>query len=437
MIDRWRMVVRRLAARLRIMRDALVLARSPLFDAAWYREQMPGQRIHVPTLHYLRRGATEGLHPGPCFDGPAYLAAHADVDFSGGNPLLHYLARGQREGRAIFPAGISPRRRLAVLASGGSIDPLGPGGPLTPSEPYLASIIIPTRDRPTDLARCIHGVLHRTAHHNIEVLIVDNGSRTRRARILLQRLARDPRIRVLSHPDPFNWSAMNNHAAGLARGDFLVLLNNDITITAPHWLGEMLALAERPGIGAVGAKLLYPNGRIQHAGISLGRRARASHIFRRARADDPGPFGMLTTRRSVAAVTGACLAIRRASFMAVGGLEQVHLPITNSDVDLCLRLRARGLAIMWTPHAVLTHAEAVTRGLDVSPAHCARVASERKYLLATWGPLAEADPTLPPGTVIAGERLLRVLDLPRPAPQLAPATRHMARDDRDLRPNHL
>lgn len=429
---------------LRLARASWRLRRSKLFDAAWYRGQSPGRPIRAPTLHYLRRGAVEGWQPGPCFDGTAYLAAHADVDFSGANPLLHYLTTGQMEGRLIFPVGPLPRRQLLPLRS---IPPTAPAPKARSTEAdagQLVSIIIPTRDRAGLLARCVEGLLLHTTHRAIEIIIVDNDSRSRRARRLLRRLARDPRIRVLAHPGPFNWSAMNNRAAREARGTFLLLLNNDIAVREPDWLGAMLAQAAGPGVGAVGARLLYPNGRIQHAGISLGRRALASHVFRHARADDPGPFGMLARTRDVAAVTGACLMVRRTLFAAVGGLEATHLRLTNSDIDLCLRLRARGKRIIWAHDAVLTHLEAASRGLDASPAQIARVRTERAYLLATWGVLAETDPTLPPGCVVAGERLLRpppqcsapmqctdaVLDQPDVAKQLAPATSILADHDR-------
>ena len=285
--------------------------------------------------------------------------------------------------------------------------------PVTPRAPKrlditehpLVSVIIPTRDNPRMLARCVNGILKQTDYPKLEIIVVDNASRTRRARRLLATMQQDPRLRVIDFSARFNWSAMNNKAARTARGDILLLLNDDIAVLQSGWLQEMVALAMRPGIGIVGAKLLYPNGGIQHAGISLGAGAVARHLFRHARAEDPGYVGILSQRRSVAAVTGACLAIRRTQFHVVGGLEEAHLGVTNGDIDLCLRIRAQGQRVVWTPFAVLQHQEAATRGLDITDTQRTRLRAEREYLVQTWGALAQSDPYLNPNLDLVGERL--------------------------------
>jgi GT2 family glycosyltransferase len=271
----------------------------------------------------------------------------------------------------------------------------------------LVSIIIPTRDRAALLARCVDSILHRTNHPALELLIVDNDSRDRRTARLLDRLATDQRVRVLRHPGPFNWSAMNNAAARVARGKILVLLNNDVESLHPDWLSEMVELALRPEIGVVGARLLYPDGTVQHAGMTLGPGAVATHLLRGAARDDPGHGEMLHHTRSVAAVTGACMAMRHDVFDAVGGFEETHLAVTHNDVDFCLRVRARGLRVVCTPRAELLHREAASRGMDNNPEQQARAQRERDYLLRTWGILAESDPYLSPNlTTVHGDLVL-------------------------------
>lgn len=389
---------RRLRAYARLRRDAAELAASGLFDPAWYRAHNAelGQ-LRNPALHYLRRGAAEGRHPSARFDGDAYRDRYPDVEMEDANPALHYVRVGRAEGRVCcsVSARAGPRPdTITGMRAGAADDRVDQVAPLLASWP-LVSVIIPSREKGWMLARCVADVLRRTDYPLIEVIVVDNGSRSLLARRLLARLRRRDGVRVLDFPAPFNWSAMNNAAARVARGAVLVLLNNDIRARQPGWLREMVCLAMAPAIGVVGAKLLYPDNRVQHAGIGLGRGAVARHLFRHARAGDAGPGGMLARRRRVAAVTGACMAIRADLFAAVGGLEEAHLGVTNGDVDLCLRVRARGAGVVWTPFAVLEHHEAVTRGLDLSDAQRARLRREREYLVACWGQLAQTDPYWP------------------------------------------
>ncbi len=280
-----------------------------------------------------------------------------------------------------------------------------PATPARPAPAPLVSVIVPTRDRAALLGACAEGVLNRTDYPAIEFLIVDNDSREPRTATLFARLRADQRVRILPHPGPFNWSAMNNAAAAVARGHILLLLNNDIDVIAPGWLSELVALALRPDVGAVGAKLLYPDGTVQHAGMTLGRGSFGAHLYRHAARDDPGHGGMLAARRRVSAVTGACLAIRRDVFDAVGGIEAAHLRVTGSDVDLCLRVRERGLAVICTPHAVLYHRELASRGVDATPAQRARVAAERAYLLQRWGNAIETEAHLSPNLTVVQETL--------------------------------
>ncbi len=268
----------------------------------------------------------------------------------------------------------------------------------------LVSVIIPTRDRARLLATALDGLLNATDYAPLEVLIVDNDSRERATAALFDRLAADTRVRILRVPGAFNWSSLNNQAARAARGEVLVLLNNDVEIISPGWLGELVAHAMRPGIGIAGGKLLYPDGTVQHLGMTLDPAGCFCHIMRGAPADVPGFAGEFGVTRSVAAVTGACLAIRREVFFAVGALEENELAVTSNDIDLCLRVRRAGFRVVLTPGCVLLHHEAASRGHDGGPGQRARVLAERDYLRRQWGEMAETDPTMNPNLCLLFDR---------------------------------
>jgi GT2 family glycosyltransferase len=271
-----------------------------------------------------------------------------------------------------------------------------------PSPAPGVSLIIPTRDQPDLLAACLDGLLRRTEYSPMEVLLVDNGSTDPRAVAVLDAAARDPRVRVIRQPGPFNWSHLNNVAARQARGDVLVLLNNDTATIDPHWLTEMVSHAIRPEIGAVGAKLLYPDGRVQHAGVAIDDAGGTKHLYRFRRDTDPGPVMALATTRGVTAVTGACLAVRRAMYLEIGGPTET-LAIASNDVDLCLRLAARGYRNLWTPFAVVEHRELATRGADTTPEMQARAERELRQLRRDWGGALAREPHLNANLVVVDE----------------------------------
>ena len=255
----------------------------------------------------------------------------------------------------------------------------------------LVSVIIPTRDHPELLGTCTDALLRRTDYDALELLIVDNGSTEAAALFLLDRLAADSRVRVLRAPGPFNWSALNNRAAHEARGEVLLLLNNDIDALEPDWLTVLASHAIQPGVGAVGPKLLYPDGRVQHAGLTTTMAGLPQHLFRFAGAADAGPFELMAAARSVWAVTGACLAIARDVFYAAGGLNEA-LPVAYNDVDLCMRLTALGYRIVWTPWACLEHRELASRQSDHSSGRRDAVREELDRLLRDWGRFVLHDP---------------------------------------------
>ncbi len=264
-----------------------------------------------------------------------------------------------------------------------------------PDPAPLVSVIIPTRDHPELLGPCMEGLLHHTDYPRLELLIVDNGTVDPEALAMLDRLAGDPRVTVLRDTRPFNWAALNNQAARRATGALLLLLNNDIAVLQPDWLSELVGQAVQPGVGAVGAKLLYPDGRIQHAGITTDMRGFPRHPFRYAPGDDTGAFGELAHAHDVWGVTGACMAIPRDVFFAVGGLNEAFASSYN-DVDFCLRLTANGYRIVWTPWSVLEHRELASRPADHSPERRAAAAAELHRLQADWGAFVQSDPTLHP-----------------------------------------
>jgi GT2 family glycosyltransferase len=263
------------------------------------------------------------------------------------------------------------------------------------SEPSV-SIIVPTKDQRDLLSRCVDGILNRTRYAKLEVLIVDNRSEEGATRAYLNKIAADPRVRVLRYEQPFNFSLINNWAATQATGEVLLFLNNDTEVIGPDWLRHMVANACRIEVGAVGAKLLYPTGRVQHGGVILGMGGVGRHFHLGRQRHDPGYFGRALLQQNLSAVTAACLAMRRKVFDEVGGFNGRDLRVTFSDVDLCLRIRQRGYLIVWTPLAELYHHESVSRDSDLLPARHREFLLEYEYMRSKWGCLLDRDPYFNP-----------------------------------------
>lgn len=300
-------------------------------------------------------------------------------------------------------AGPARIRHVAAVLFHGAGPPPGPATQLAahpavlpPAMVPTVTVILPTRDRADLLAASSGGVLRGTDYPALDLLVVDHGSTEPAARALLAEIAADPRAAVMPWEGAFNFAAMNNAAARQARGAVLLLLNNDIEVIDLAWLRAMVAYAARPDVGAVGARLLYRDGRLQHGGMVLGPAGRATHVLRGAPRDAPGYGGQLAVPRDMSAVTAACLAIRAEVWAAVGGMDE-GLPVAWNDVDLCQRVRAAGLRVIWTPHAVLLHGEGETRGEDALDAgRQARFLADGARYRATWGRAADEDPFLNP-----------------------------------------
>lgn len=274
--------------------------------------------------------------------------------------------------------------------------------PELPEHLPKVSIIVATKDHPELLGPFLDGILNRTDYPDVELVIVDNGTSDPDARELIRRAGSDPRVIVLRDPSAFNWSRLNNQGARLATGSVLVLANNDITVLSPEWLRELVAHAIRPEIGLVGARLLYPDGTIQHAGMVLYGDGVPKHVMRFASPETQAMNGIFTVPRTVSAVTGACVAMRRDVFLEVGGLDEA-LAVACNDVDLCLRVQAHGYRIVWTPFATLEHRELATRGADLTLAMQARALAELNYLMRQWGGALLADRYFNPNLMLVEE----------------------------------
>jgi GT2 family glycosyltransferase len=266
--------------------------------------------------------------------------------------------------------------------------------PLASARPRV-SVIVPTRDRPDLLRRCIDG-LQANPYGPLEILVVDNGSVREETHALLRAIEARRAARVLRDARPFNYSALNNHAAGIATGEILCFLNDDVVPPPTGWLRELVSQSSRPGVGAVGARLTYPGGSVQHAGIVTGLYGTAAHIFRGASASSPGDaLGRAWIVRGCSAATGACLAVPADTFRAVGGFDE-RLAVAFNDVDLCLRIRELGKRVVFTPFAELVHEEQQSRGHDDTLARRMRLLRETDLLHARWGQRLREDPFYSP-----------------------------------------
>lgn len=259
-----------------------------------------------------------------------------------------------------------------------------------PSSRPLVSIVIPTRDGVKLLRTCVSGLIHGTAYDRIEILIVDNESTDPETLSYFGDVVTDRRVRVLPFAGAFDYSAINNYGVAQTSGPIVALLNNDIAVKESRWLDEMVAHAIRRDVGAVGAKLLYRDDTIQHAGVVLGIGGVASHIFKRQRADGGGYNGRLKVTQELSAVTAACVLIRRDVWDLVGGLDR-DFPVAFNDVDLCLRIRSAGFRVIWTPEACLYHLESASRGREDDQAKRERFNKDKARMLDRWGPTIADD----------------------------------------------
>ncbi|MBV9075889.1 MAG: glycosyltransferase [Methylobacteriaceae bacterium] len=318
----------------------------------------------------------------------------------------NYKRSGAFSGRRLDEALRARRRALEDYVARRGIDGEVLEGPFgfnrlkrrLPDPAPKVTVVIPTRDAAKLVAVAARGVLEGTTYPDLELVIIDNESREPETRTLFDALRRDPRVKIRPYPGPFNFSAMNNRVVEESDAEFILLLNNDIEVIEPNWLGEMVALGLSDAVAAVGGRLLYPDNHVQHGGIVLGVGGLngvdgvAGHSQLRAKRRHPGYFGRLVIPQYMSAVTGACMLVRREAFLAVGGFDEDKLAVAFNDVDLCLKLRAAGWKIAWTPYATLYHHESATRGVDTAPEKQERFNREVRVMLDRWGQTLRRDP---------------------------------------------
>ncbi len=337
----------------------------------------PRQIRHIPRVLYHWR--VHGESTAKSMDAKPYAA------IAGERALNEHLARTGVRASAEHQ-GFGYRVRYAL-----------------PSQPPLVSLVIPTRNALALVRQCVSSIVEKTTYPKYEILLVDNASDDPAALAYFESLAQQPNIRVLRDERPFNYAQLNNTAVAQARGEVVALVNNDIEVLTPDWLSEMVSIALQPGVGAVGARLWYPNMTLQHAGVILGVGGTAAHSHRGMPAGREGYGGRAALIQSFSAVTAACLVIRKALYEQVGGLDEVRFAEAFNDIDFCLRLREAGLRNVWTPYAELIHHESATRGKNVSPERQARFQRELAAMRERWGALLENDPAYSPNLMLARE----------------------------------
>lgn len=258
----------------------------------------------------------------------------------------------------------------------------------------LISIIIPNKDHMEDLSRCVESIINLSTYDNYEIVIVENNSETAEIRTYYEEISRHPRVQVVEYKGDFNYSKINNFGVQYAKGEYLLLLNNDTEVITPDWMEELLMYALRKDVGVVGAKLYYPDKTIQHAGIviGLGAHRTAGHTHYRIPEANVGYMGRLCYAQDVTAVTGACMMVSKALYEELGGLDE-SFTVALNDVDFCLRVREKGLLNIFTPFAELYHYESKSRGSDKKDERALRYQQESDRFRVKWADaLAKGDP---------------------------------------------
>lgn len=258
----------------------------------------------------------------------------------------------------------------------------------------LVSIIIPNKDHVDDLSRCVESIINLSTYDNYEIVIVENNSETAEIRTYYEEISRHPRVQVVEYKGDFNYSKINNFGVQYAKGEYLLLLNNDTEVITPDWMEELLMYAMRKDVGVVGAKLYYPDKTIQHAGIviGLGAHRTAGHTHYRIPEANVGYMGRLCYAQDVTAVTGACMMVSKALYEELGGLDE-SFTVALNDVDFCLRVREKGFLNIFTPFAELYHYESKSRGSDKKDERALRYQQESDRFRVKWADaLAKGDP---------------------------------------------
>jgi GT2 family glycosyltransferase len=329
----------------------------------------PEQIVHLPEiLYHWRRTVTS---TAACDEAKPYAIE------AGRRAVADHLARRGFSEARVTPIDKSTRYKVAW----GLLD-----------QPSV-TVIVPFKDQIATTRRCLESLLASTHWVDWQVVMVDNGSVTPDAKAFCREIARDPHVAVMRVDDAFNYSRLNNLAARKHPADYYVFLNNDVFLEQTDWLRVLMdeALAD-PKVAIVGAKLLYPNGTVQHAGVVLGVGGVADHVFRGLPADHPGYAYRAKCAQQYSAVTAACMLCRAEAFMEVGGFDERDLLVAYNDVDLCLKVGRRGWRVVWTPELVAEHHESMSRGDDISGEKAQRFFFENHVMLDRWRDAIDNDP---------------------------------------------
>jgi glycosyltransferase involved in cell wall biosynthesis len=351
------------------------------YDLAWrcIEKLNASQIVHIPRVLYHWRKHAQST---------AAAAVAKPYAFQIGERVLNeHFTRIGSTARATLPAGETTYRINFPI----------------PKPLPLVSILIPTRNALELIQRCVDSIVERSTYPAFEIIIIDNGSDDPATLAYFDGLKVDTRIQFLRDNGPFNFSILNNKAVEIAKGELICLLNNDTEIITPGWLEEMIGLAILPEIGAVGAKLLYPNNTLQHGGVVLGILGAAGHGHKYAPRTFRGKNDRAALLQNFSAVTAACLMVRKSVYREVGGLDEGQLRIGYGDVDFCLKIGGAGYRNVWTPHAELYHHESATRGHDLDGEKKARFHAEIRELRARWKHLLDRDPYYNPNLTLERE----------------------------------
>ncbi|MBC8638554.1 glycosyltransferase [Caballeronia sp. EK] len=406
----------------------------PYFKSDWNPVLMLGQNMFshlgVFQARLLREtgGFREGMEGSQDYDLALRCALCVDADQIVHIPHVLYHWRLDASSTAANVAAKPYARNAALravrdhLAQSGrkaQVEPLNDRSPmlrvrfdvLKPTP--LVSILIPTRDRPDLLRQCVESIRAKTHYGSFEIILIDNGTNDPEALDLLREYEKAENTEVLRIDAPFNFSALNNAAAARAGGTVLCLMNNDIEVSDPDWLGTLCGYAMQPGAGAVGAALWYGDERLQHGGVVLAGNSVAGHLHHRLHRGDPGYFGRAVLAQEVSAVTAACLVVRKDRYDEVGGLDEVHLRVAYNDVDFCLKLTQAGYHNVYVPYAALFHHESATRGPDRDGARARRLEQEAHTMIGRWGDRLHSDPFYNSNLEINGGRFFALACPPR------------------------
>jgi GT2 family glycosyltransferase len=349
-------------------------SRQLLDRAGWFRSAYDGSQdydiilrltekarkiVHIPKLLYFWRSHANSVASN--IDAKPYCITAAK------KAINEHLKRCAIEGRATDAPMLTSLYKIDYTLIG------------TP----LISIIIPNKNSKKLLKTCIDSITKVSSYKNWEIIVVNNNSTGTEIFNYYDELAKDKRIRVVTWDGAFNFSAINNFGASYAKGEYLLLLNNDTKVITPNWMEEMLMYAQRQDVGAVGAKLYYKDDTVQHAGVVIGIMGPAGHVFSRVGKSYHGYMGRLYYAQNYSAVTAACLMVKKDLYEAVDGLDE-NLPVAYNDIDFCLKLRQRGKLNCFTPFAELYHYESVSRGNDQDEKNLARWQKEAELFKARW-----------------------------------------------------